>query len=117
MSLRDLWADLSIPAGADQRPGARAATACGHAVIGAFAVGCAVAAGLPHEVSVLAVWIIYWAAKELPDMRSGGARRDSVIDAAFVALGGALAPSIWWGPVLALAAADGAWGKRLRGAV
>lgn len=106
MSLRDLWSGLSRPEGAAQTHEARAATACGHALIG-------LAAG------AVAPWwgvaALYLIGKEFADWRAGGGWRDGVIDTAFVAAGAALA-GVAWGPaaLLVLAGLDGAYGDRIR---
>lgn len=115
MSMRNLIEDLLQPAGADQTPGARAATACGHAVIGAFIASPFVALGLWVLWGALVWGAVYWLVKEGADLRAGGGRIDGILDAAFVALGAAVLWD-WWGfaAVLAAAALDGAYGHRIR---
>jgi hypothetical protein len=73
----------------------RAAGGVWHAVVGA--VFCAVFGlwGLP---SALVIATIYWAVKEIVDLRRGGGLWDSVEDAICVCLGAWY--GVWWWPAM-----------------
>lgn len=116
MSLRDLWDELSVPAGREQTPAGRLGTGVAHAALGAAAGAGLGALGAGHLAGTAIVGVVYLVGKEVGDMRRGGDWRDGLIDTAFVVLGAATAGAMW-APAAWLVAgvADGAWGRSLRG--
>lgn len=73
------WADLMQPTGAGTTPYTAAASALGHAVLGATAAALlGMGYGLP---GALAIAVAYWLAKERGDLRRRGAVLDGLEDA------------------------------------
>lgn len=106
----NVWADLSAPGGANQKPGDRLSTAVAHAALGACG------ATLLDWPMLVFVPLVYGVVKEwLLDMRRGGTARDGIIDTFFVLVGCFYAgPFFWPWMVLAFAWLDGAYGRHLR---
>lgn len=94
--LRDLWAEMMRPSGADEPPYKWMVIGIAHAMLGAAL-----------SWGGLLVAAVYWWIKERGDLRRGGAWRDGLVDTGFVALGTLYAGPLWW-PLAVLAAAGGA---------
>lgn len=81
--------ELRQPSPADESPYLWLLVALGHIALGAAAAAGLAAVQVPAPAIPAAVALAYWYIKERADLRRGGLRLDSLVDAAFVGLGAA----------------------------
>ena len=86
-ALRELVAEFRRPSGRNPDPHHRAATGFWHFGLGIPAGALAWVAG--PVIAMVAIGMLYFMAKELRDIRSGGRLADGIEDALFVAMGAA----------------------------
>lgn len=100
-SLKRVVAELMRPSN-EQTPYMRGVIAIAHAMIGGALSG---AFGWHGTAASCAFFILYWIAKERGDLLRGGAWRDGVEDAIFVAMGPFYGAALWPAIVVMFSAA------------